>query len=1173
MKSTTFSNSVRRVFLSAIAASSLFTASQAFGQVNGAGPSESIFFNTIINIPEDEVVFRGQVIGGVFNRTTQLNLSDGGTINGGQLVLDFGTEANISGGTVTELFTRPDSELNVTGGTFGLLSVGRDNQTNISGGTFDGDFETFADSQLNISGGSFGDGVLVRADSNITLVGGEFSLNGTAYNDSTISLSEGDTFTGVFEDGSAFVFSDFLGDSIAADINLSTTAVPISTTTNFVIDSLDPDGAPLSLRSGQTLSVVEGGSLTNILESVGATINVSGGSLSRITTSQSSIDLSEGAINTLSVLTNGQLNVSGGRTGNILLSSSDATISGIDTAVGLITADASQLDVRDADLSRGFTVNDSIVNLSGNTSLASSFRATNSEVNISDDATLRNITSGIFFSNIEDSELNISGGTISFGLDVSRSTIDLSGGALENLRTFDSQVTIAGSSIGNGSTSFVDSETTLSDGSLGDSVRVTGGTLNILGGRIGEGLNVNIFDIPGTAPAATINVSGGVIGRLFRIESSGVANLSGGTIGNEFSVGPRPFDSDELRGGTANISGSVIGNDMFVGRGGVVNISGGQIGNNFTANSESVVGISGGQIGSDFEANDGSIVNISDGTLGSSFEAFPGSEVNISGGRFGQDFTTAFGSAVTISGGNFGSGFRGLGPGVELQGGEFRLNGFDISALSSISILGDAVFTGTLADGSNFIFSNNSGDFISNITLTTVELPAADVTPIVVDAPFSDLPVGLRTGQTLTLVDGGELGDNFEAVNAVVNIEGGTIGDNFGAAGTTVTIDGGNIGTAFVSYAGSAVNLNDGTIGDDFNAASGSEVFVSGGRIGQGFEASSGSIVRINGGTIGRGFEVAAGSDVQLSGAKFQLNGEIFNEPAISLAAGDVFTGTLEDGSAFIFATEIGDSLNNVQLNRTAVPAVDSTPLVVNSSSPDAPNSLQSKQTLTLEQGGIISGEFETIGAVLNISGGVFEDETAFFNTTVNLSDGRLGGNVAAFAGSELNLFGGTINGLIAASGSQINLHGSNIENRLQVNAGSNIDVFATEFLINGNEVEFADFDTPLLITNRNFQLSGTFVDGSPFRYFVGSSSAGDLRVSSDAVLQLNLTDAIPDPMALLGDVNLDGVVDFLDIVPFVSLLSAGDFQAEADIDQNGEVNFLDISPFVELLSGSQDGE
>ena len=53
----------------------------------------------------------------------------------------------------------------------------------------------------------------------------------------------------------------------------------------------------------------------------------------------------------------------------------------------------------------------------------------------------------------------------------------------------------------------------------------------------------------------------------------------------------------------------------------------------------------------------------------------------------------------------------------------------------------------------------------------------------------------------------------------------------------------------------------------------------------------------------------------------------------------------------------------------------------------------------------------------------------------------------------------------------------------------------------------------------------------------------------------------------LLGDVNLDGRVNFLDISPFISRLSIGTFQVEADIDENGSVNFLDISPFIFLLS------
>ena len=58
---------------------------------------------------------------------------------------------------------------------------------------------------------------------------------------------------------------------------------------------------------------------------------------------------------------------------------------------------------------------------------------------------------------------------------------------------------------------------------------------------------------------------------------------------------------------------------------------------------------------------------------------------------------------------------------------------------------------------------------------------------------------------------------------------------------------------------------------------------------------------------------------------------------------------------------------------------------------------------------------------------------------------------------------------------------------------------------------------------------------------------------------------AVPE----LGDCNLDGVVNFLDISPFIAVLSSGVFQAQADCDESGVVNFLDISPFIAILSGS----
>ena len=57
------------------------------------------------------------------------------------------------------------------------------------------------------------------------------------------------------------------------------------------------------------------------------------------------------------------------------------------------------------------------------------------------------------------------------------------------------------------------------------------------------------------------------------------------------------------------------------------------------------------------------------------------------------------------------------------------------------------------------------------------------------------------------------------------------------------------------------------------------------------------------------------------------------------------------------------------------------------------------------------------------------------------------------------------------------------------------------------------------------------------------------------------------DPDILLGDINRDGVTDFLDIGPFIEVLATSGFVEEADVNQDGVVDFLDISPFVTVLT------
>ena len=57
-----------------------------------------------------------------------------------------------------------------------------------------------------------------------------------------------------------------------------------------------------------------------------------------------------------------------------------------------------------------------------------------------------------------------------------------------------------------------------------------------------------------------------------------------------------------------------------------------------------------------------------------------------------------------------------------------------------------------------------------------------------------------------------------------------------------------------------------------------------------------------------------------------------------------------------------------------------------------------------------------------------------------------------------------------------------------------------------------------------------------------------------------------PVEKIILGDVNLDGVVNLLDIDPFILRVSTLTYQAEADVNSDGEVNLLDVAPFIAIL-------
>lgn len=121
-------------------------------------------------------------------------------------------------------------------------------------------------------------------------------------------------------------------------------------------------------------------------------------------------------------------------------------------------------------------------------------------------------------------------------------------------------------------------------------------------------------------------------------------------------------------------------------------------------------------------------------------------------------------------------------------------------------------------------------------------------------------------------------------------------------------------------------------------------------------------------------------------------------------------------------------------------------------------------------------------------------------------------------------------------------------------------------------EIEFlSDFAfQPSLVAGAEIAMMSVARRAGIFEQGLLAGFQGDvllLSVSPDVLIQSFSSRAnILIVPFLLGDINGDGVVDLLDIAPFVDLVVRSGFQNEADINQDGSVDLLDVVPFVDLV-------
>lgn len=457
---------------------------------------------------------------------------------------------------------------------------------------------------------------------------------------------------------------------------------------------------------------------------------------------------------------------------------------------------------------------------------------------------------------------------------------------------------------------------------------------------------------------------------------------------------------------------------------------------------------------------------------------------------------------------------------VGIYGAGFAVDGVPVPGLNTVGdrtfvdLTADSVLSGTLSDGTPFAFSYWDDDvaFSGYFTVELTDVVAAGSDSLL--ASRDDVGYGVRDGQVLRVDDGGVLPDNYNigAGSSVIVESGGQVGMNLEVVGAQLTIEGGRVGSFFDAFAGSQVLLAGGTYGEYFTAHPGSAVTIS-------------------------------GTDFRLDGQAIEGLDELGDMQSLDLPSGSLLSGTLEDGTPFLFQNQRAIeyfSDGTLTLKRAVVPPA--VPSVINLPSDPAPLGVREGQTLVvgtggnagddfnagygstvvISDGGVAGTNFELVGAKLElIRRMVGGDMEAVFGSTVTVVGGELGGR-AQLTESTLHVAGGKIGSLTLGSGAQLHLAGGIVDPSVRAEANSTVTIYGTDFQLDGTPLnDNMPLGTPFEIEPRGGTLRGTLADGSAFQFQLLASSRSSPYFSSEAVVNVVLM--------LPGDFNDDGTVDLAD--------------------------------------------
>jgi len=617
-------------------------------------------------------------------------------------------------------------------------------------------------------------------------------------------------------------------------------------------------------------------------------------------------------------------------------------------------------------------------------------------------------------------------------------------------------------------------------------------------------------------------------------------NIGGPLAVGEIGIGNLDIDA----GGIVQSDGATIGEE--VGSVGVATVTGPE--SQWNTNSDFLVVGSSGTGTLNVEAAgevlaSGMAIGLGSGSVG---------EINVTGVGSLLDVTSGSSSigrsgdgTLNIEDGGVVSGFNGT-IGFSLNSGTVTVsgNGSEWNVADEIRIGGGNGGNGLLnVDAGGYV--NSAGGTITGIANVTGTGSRWESESMTVSTNNTNGTLNIGTGGVVSVTGAAFIGNFGEGSRGTARISGAgsrweiseflTIGNNE-AEGELVIEDGGVVTTndrfARISTGGSATVSGD----DSFWDVTG---LLAVGTLGVNTDSrlniNTGGVVSSSRGSVGEG-DIAT---LIGAGSRWNVADELFIRGTLNI----------EDGGC----VEVGGIIENGAINVGTINLRGGT---LQSQSLDGPQLNVTGGTVAISN---FVGDLTQTDGIVDIENvdGNFIQEGGL------LAPGNSPGTTTVTGNYNLN------NGSI-----EIELAGTNqgiLFDFIKVNGLALIDATSTSLeivFLDGFENTVAAADT-FTILNAGNGLSGVFSgfsDGSRIQTVDGLGSFQINYLSNSVILSNFVTSSLD---ILLGDVDLNGTVNFIDIAPLIAILSNGDFLAEADCDESGEVNFLDIAPFIAILSGS----